>query len=514
MTDQIADGPLAEPSIPVAPLTETEQHALMKDVVSLPHAIAQSLTVVAPAMSGAFITYLAATKAGGATPLSFLLAMVACVFLGGVVGEFALKLPSAGSLYTYTTNGLGSLLGWVTGWAYSFGLLIASVGVLAGGGVFISLVAQDQGLPTLFQQWYFWSAIGLVLYFLLSFYDVRFSTRAELVFTALTAGALLLLAFIIIGKGGAHGNTLDAFSPGAAGVSFGLVVGGLAFGILSFTGFETAAVLAEETSNPRRNVPVAVLSAVVLGGIFYLTVTYATSIGYGVREATTEWPKSAGGLQPLAKQYASYLENWVLLAGGLAAIFCGLGIHNAVSRMMFAMGREGVLPRALGRTHPKHRTPHIAILSYLGLIVVAMLLIIFLTSSHTREALGGGTKGQLAAGFYTFSEGLTLGAPPIMFGYVLLSLAGIRAGLRGDEQGRMNLRHIVTSLVALVAAGAAVWSSLYYSFVEAAPGAGIPTPYKIVPWLCLAWVLIGAGIALYVRRNRPDAWSEMGAVFE
>jgi hypothetical protein len=78
----------------------------------------------------------------------------------------------------------------------------------------------------------------------------------------------------------------------------------------------------------------------------------------------------------------------------------------------------------------------------------------------------------------------------------------------------MNLRHIVTSLVALVAAGAAVWSSLYYSFVEAAPGAGIPTPYKIVPWLCLAWVLIGAGIALYVRRNRPDAWSEMGAVFE
>ncbi len=76
----------------------------------------------------------------------------------------------------------------------------------------------------------------------------------------------------------------------------------------------------------------------LFGGLFYLIVTYATSIGYGVAAATTEWPLSAGGLLPLSERYAAYLAKWVLLAGAVSALFWGLGIHNAVSRLLFAMG--------------------------------------------------------------------------------------------------------------------------------------------------------------------------------
>src|ERR1043165_5185320 len=103
---------------------------LRRDAISFPEALAQSVSVMAPAMSGAFITYLAALKAGGATPLAFLLATGSCLLIRGVRSRFALRLPSAGSLYTYTVDGLGSFWGFVVGCVYSAALVIAGPAVL------------------------------------------------------------------------------------------------------------------------------------------------------------------------------------------------------------------------------------------------------------------------------------------------------------------------------------------------------------------------------------------------
>ena len=345
----------------------------------------------------------------------------------------------------------------------------------------------------------------------MSYFGVQISTRTQLVVTALTGATLLWLALVIIGKGGAEGNTLDAFNPGAAGVSWPLVFGGLSFGILSFTGFETAAVLAEETRRPRRDIPIAVVGAVVIGGVFYVVVSYANSIGYGVREATTEWPESAAGLSALAGRYASYLDDWVLLAGGLSSLLCGLGIHNAVARTLFAMGREGVLPRALGATHRRFATPHVAIIVNLVLVAAAGLLIIALTGQASRDTVGA-TPGPLSAGFYLFVEGLTAGTPPIMLCYLLLSVAGLRFGIR--QAPGINRRMVALSLGSLVASVVALFGSLYYCFVEAAPGAGIPWPYRAIPVVAGLIVVAGAVIALILRSRRPQAWAAMGALFE
>ena len=496
----------------VAPLARSPQHRLRGNAVSLPEAIAQSVSVMAPAMSGAFITYLAAVKAGGATPLSFLLATLACLAIGGVVAQFGLRLPSAGSLYTYTTHGLGRLWGFVTGWSYSAAFLFAEVAVLAGFAGFMSLVMGNGGTPIVLQQWWLWWGLGLAGYFALSYFDIRFSTRGQLATTALTAGVLLLLAVIVIARGGSQGNTLAAFTPGAAGVSWPLVLAGMAFGILSFGGFETAAVLAEETDHPRRNIPLAVMGSVLLGGAFYLVVTYATSIGYGVAAATTEWPASLGGLLPLAERYAPSLTDWVLLAGALSALFCGLGIHNAVARTLYAMGREGVLPTCLGRTHPNHRTPHVAIMTVLGLVVVLTSGLLVVTSTATREAIGA-TSGSLSAPFYVFTEGLTIASPGLILGYALLSLGGV-VYWRGNRRRPGAARQVGLSVVALAAAGAGLFGSLYYSFVEASPGLGVPFPYAIIPWLYLTWLGIGTATGLRIRIRRPSLWQRMGHIFE
>lgn len=495
-----------------APAAEPTQAAatdgLAAGQLALVDTIAQSVTVMAPAMSGGFITYLAAVKAGGATPLAFLLAMLACLVIGGVVSKFALDLRSAGSLYTYVTHGLGSFWGFLTGWGYGFGLWLAGPAVLAGSGAFMGLFMTNIGAPDFLRQWWLWFAVGLVGWFFFGYRDVKVSTRVFLVFTSIGIAVLLLLAIIVIAKGGAHGNTLKAFSPSAAGVTWPDVFGGVAFGLLSFTGFETAATLAEETRRPRRDIPLAVMGAVLLGGVFYVVVSYATSIGYGVRNATTAWPASASGLAPLADTYAKFLSDAVLLVVAVDAFLCGLGLANAVTRTIFAMGRDRVLPSVFARTHPKHKTPYVALIAYAVVGVIFVIVLIAVTTQHTRNSLAGG-PGHLASGLYVFAEGLTIIPPPIMLGYALVSIAGIARGARSR-----SVSMIVLSVGGLIASSVAVYGSLYFSFFSAAPGSPIPTPYAVIPWLVLGWLVLGALVAAWLKRTRPDAWAGMGTVFD
>jgi amino acid transporter len=502
--------PLASPATLGVP---TDENRLRRHVISLPDAVAHTVALMGPAVGAAFYSYLVAIKAGGATPLAFLLATGGCLLIGGVVSDFALRLPSAGSLYTFTVNGLGSFLGFVVGWTYTFGGAFYCPTALAGFAVFTTMAMGDLNAPGLLQQWWFWFSAGLGLYFLLSYFAIGFSTRAQLVFTAATVAILLLLAGIIIGKGGAHGNTLAAFSPGAAGVSWPLVIGGLAFAMFSFGGFETATALAEECRDPRRDIPRAVIGSVLFCGIFFVIVTYATSIGYGVREATTAWPKSAGGLAALSGRYAPYLGVWLLLAGGLASLFSGLGAHNVTARTLYAMGREGVLPRALGLTHPVHKTPHVAIILNLAGSVVVAAAVIGATGQTSRDGIGA-SPGPLSSGFYLFAEAAALSIPLVMLCWALTSMAGIRFGDVSDGSRPRTLRRVVISVGALLASTAALFGSLYYSFHVVTPGAGIPGPTRAVPVVMALVVVIGALVALTLRARKPDAWSKMGSLFE
>lgn len=492
-------------------VTGTEpDNRLRRDTVPFAGVLAQSASVMAPAMSAAFITYLAAIKAGAATPLSFVLATGACLLIGSVVSTFAARLPSAGSVYTFVTHGLNSTCGFVVGWCYAIAFAIACPAVLAGFGVFTSLVMTDLGAPGLLTEWTFWFGLGVLACLGLSWFGIEISSATQVVFTVLTVATLGLLAGIIVGKGGADGNTLDAFSPGAAGVGWSGVFAGMAFGILSFVGFETAATLAEETRNPRRMVPLAVMGSVLLGGVFYVAVTYATSIGYGVPEATTAWPASAAGIVALAEPFAAYLTNWALLAGAVSALLCALGAYNAGTRTVYAMGRDGVLPAALGRTHPRHRTPHVAIAANIAVTLAVAGLLIGTTSQAARDAVGA-TPGPLSAGFYLFAEGLTIITPLLVGCYGLLAVAGIRDALR--EGGPSRNRRVVVAFGALGACAVALYGSLYYCFV-APEGASVPGPYQAVPIVVLIVVVVGVAAAAALRRSRPNTWAAMGAVFE
>jgi len=488
--------------------------------LTLSDVIAQSLSVMALAMSGAFLTYLAATKAGGATPLAYVLGTFGILMIGLTVAQFARDLPSAGGLYTYVTVGANRHAGFVVGWTYAAAFLLLGGAVLCGFGFFSSLLVQGLTDGATVIAWYWFSVVGLAFIAVMSMYNVQLSTRTQLVFAALTVLGMVVTALVVIAKGSPDVSVLDGttavqeagtslsmgpFSPGAAGVTWTAVLFGLSFAMLSFTGAEACAVLAEETKDPVRNIPRAVIGSIVIGGAFYALITYATSIGFGVKQAGVDWPTSVAGLAAVAPNNS--LANVVLASAAVASLFCALGVHTAVSRILFAMGRENVLPSWLGRLHTRYGTPWNAIFVDLVCWVVFCTLVVVMTSDATKVALTGVDDAN-TDGVYAFTFLATLGTPLVMLVYLLVGVSGV---LHGRRTERRSL--VVTGALATLVGALAVYGGLYYSFVEAAPGAGVPFVYKIIPWICVVIVASGLAVAAWTRSARPLVWDDMGRVF-
>ena len=482
--------------------------------------IAQSLSVIAPAMSGAFLTYLASTKAGGATPLAYLLGTLAMLAVGGTVAMFARSLSSAGSMYTYITHGAGKALGFIGGWCYAAAFLVLGGGVLWGFGFFsANLVALLTGTDP---GWYWFSIAGLAVIAVMSLFDIRTSTRTQLVTLLVTLVALLGVAVVVIAIGSPAVSVIDgttavagagrsvdlaAFWPSSAGVSWTGVLFGLSFAMLSFTGAEASAVLSQETRDPRRTIPRAVIGSIVVAGLFYLVITYATAIGFGVQQAATDWPASVAGLAAVAPNEAA--AAIVLACAALASLFCALGVHIAVSRVLFAMGRERVLPAWLGELHPRWGTPWRAIALDLAVWVLLAVVALLVTSRESQVALAGGLDDGTTSGLFLFTLLAGFGTPLVMAVYLLLGVAGIAQGRRTGHPGLQ-----VTGALAALVGALAVFGGLYYSFVPPAPDVPIPLQVAMIPWVCLVVLVAGFALAAWTRRYRAAAWADMGRIFD
>ena len=150
---------------------------------------------------------------------------------------------------------------------------------------------------------------------------------------------------------------------------------GMVFSILAFIGFEAAAPLGEEARRPRWTVPRAVIGSCILIGIFYFVCSIAWVAGTGFDNFTEDTLAQANPWRHLAEVF--WAGGWVLVF--LAIVNSALANSNAgvnaASRVIYAMGRNGLIPRAFARTHPVHKTPHVAILAQTALgITVALLM--------------------------------------------------------------------------------------------------------------------------------------------
>ncbi len=287
-----------------------------------------------------------------------------------VIG-FTRRMATAGYAYTYASRSLGKEAGFMAGWLYFFGFICFVPMTMSGVGY---LAADLLGVSP--KLWILFFFIGMVLFVVLSVIRIRVTTRVQLVVGIITVAIIVLIDLITTAKGGSHGQALGAFSfshtnsGGFNGVFYGII-----FGVTSYIGFETAADFGEETAHPRRYIPIAVIAATLFAIVLYLWTTYSITIGYGVNNGAKM------GADPVALKttattfVGSWLGTLAEIGGMCAAFIVSVACATAAARTLFAMGREGVLPAAFGKTHPRFSTPVNATLAVTVIAIVMALVV-------------------------------------------------------------------------------------------------------------------------------------------
>jgi amino acid transporter len=471
--------------------TDATGTALAKGSLRTRDAVVISISVLSPGMAMALNTGGVAAVAGGSTPLAFLLGGVACLTLAFVVIGFTRRMAAAGYAYTYVSRSLGQRSGFLAGWLYFFGFACFVPMTMAGVGF---LVTDLLGIDA--KWWFLFFLLGMALLIVLSVVKISVTTKVQLLIGVFTVLVLLAMGLIITGKGGAHGQTLapftfgHTFSGGFHGVFYGLI-----FGVTSFIGFESAADFGEETANPRRAVPTAVLAAVIFAIVFYVFITYATTIGYGVNElAKDPTPWAAGGLTGVATQYgdkalAKLVEIGALLSAFVVCVACA----TAGARTLFAMGREGVLPRWFSKTHSRYNTPANATITLAAIATAAAALVGY---GFGKPAVFGSDAFTV---YFFFA---TIGTLAVILVYIALCLGGISFFMK--TSARFN--PLIHGLIPLV--GAIIFGAAWYGSVRPAP----PSILKATPYITLAWLVIGIGVLAWLNTNRPEAVSRIGSI--
>src|SRR5579863_774124 len=333
------------------------------------HAVGQSLAI-GPMFSAGLLTGLIASVAGFSTPLSVLLGTIGAICLGYVISLFARRYSGAGAMYEYLVHGAHPGVGVFGAGIYGIGILF-----LGGGGVFIANRFLAQAFLADIHINISWWILGLVVLGIatgLNYVGVRVAVEGVLALAAISMIPFLILAFTIIAKGGDGGNTLSVFTTSHS--SWNSVFHGILFAVTLFIGFEAAASLGEEAREPKKAIPVALIGSVALAGLFYLLVTYAAAIGFGVKGAAATWPASPSPMGQLAQQYVGHwLSVLIDLVVMLDSISVALAFTVAGSRVFFALGRDGLLPKFTTRVS-RHNTPLGGTLIILVAGVIAVVL--------------------------------------------------------------------------------------------------------------------------------------------
>lgn len=317
--------------------------------------------------------------AGPAVVLSFVLAGVACLMSGLSYAEVASSLPSSGSVYSYAYASVGELIAWIVGWClileYGVGVAAVSVGwseylnegLTQAFGVAIpaelSNGPADGGIVNLP------AAVLVLAMAVVVSVGVKESARFNAILVIIKI--LLIALFLVITFTGFQSSNLHPFMPlGVAGV---LAAAGKL--IFAYAGFDAAAVAGAESKNPRKAVPVAIVGALTLITIIYTLVGLA---------AVGAWPwqqfEGSGGEAALAKivQQVSgqaWTSEIISVGAIIAIISVVLALLYTLSRIIFTMSRDGLLPAKLGTLSPRTKTPLYSTWLLAGFLAVLAALV-------------------------------------------------------------------------------------------------------------------------------------------
>ncbi|MGB4835127.1 MAG: APC family permease [Nostocoides sp.] len=302
-----------------------------------------------------FTTYGFATDlTGGRVALAYIVTLAAMLFTALSYGQMVRAYPVSGSAYTYTSRSFGPHAGFLAGWALLLDYVLLPMVNYAVIGLFIQ--AQWPSIPV----WVgFLGSLALVT--VLNIVGITTIDKANSIIIAIQA--VFVVVFVALAIKTMATGSFDPGLPftgdgGANGVGLGPVLAGAAVLCLSFLGFDAVSTMAEEAREPRRDIPRAILLVTVGGGVLFVILAWLAQVA---RPSTTFENVDSGATEVMTHIGGSTMALFFTAAYVAGAFGSALTSQASVTRILFAMGRDGVLPRPLGTLSDAWRTPVIAI---------------------------------------------------------------------------------------------------------------------------------------------------------
>jgi amino acid transporter len=448
-----------------------------------------SAAIMGPAVSTFFNPQFSMPFSGAATPFVYVMCTLLLLIAASGIVAMSAQVPSAGAFYTYVTRGLGPRAGFVTGGltfvAYAL-LPPAEIGLI--GSYLQNTFANEFGVSI---PWWLIGLVPALLMVFLAFEGIRSSLRVALALFTAEVVVIIVLALIIVGRGGGpDGLTVAPLTPAASPNGFPGLVNGAIFAALSYVGFEGAATLSEEVREPRRTVPRAIFLSVLGVGVLYVFCVWAEVVGLGIA-TTNATDGTATPWNDLAATFAPWMKWFVVIASVSSMFAVMVNSNNGIVRVLHVMGRERLLPVSFAYIDPRRHTPTRAVFAVGAFSIVLALLV-----GAVAGGLGDPAGGSNVYGYLGFL--LTLAVLPV---YALTNLAAIRY-LRRSGDFRWFPHVFLPALGALLMVGLLIGQIIEQT----------SAPYTWFTWVIVAWVAGTVAAALVLGHRLPQILAVAGAV--
>lgn len=355
----------------------------------------------------------------GHVPASYVLITIAILFTALSYGKMARLFPEAGSAYTYAKKTISSELGFLVGWSALLDyLFLPMINALLSG---IYLSASFPHIPV-----WVWIVSFVFIITVMNIAGIKVAVSANtlfVIFQFLVAVLFIILtARAIISGEGSGSFTVNPFY--SQDISLRLLFSGASILALSFLGFDAVTTLAEEAINPTKTIPRAIFLIALIGGIFFITVTFFMQNLY----PDVSLLSNINGASPeIAKHIGGIMFQSIFTSGALTSVIAsGLAAQTSASRLMYAMGRDGVLPNKwFGYIHKERQTPVYNII-FIGILALSALFLNLVTATSLINfgAFTAFTFVNLSVIVYYLKNKSTLGWKRFI-GYGLFPLIGL-----------------------------------------------------------------------------------------
>ncbi|MBV9850813.1 MAG: APC family permease [Armatimonadetes bacterium] len=451
-----------------------EGSRLRADCLNFWEVWAQAIALISPTMTAALIVPAMYGAAGTGSWLAYLFGTIMLLFVALNLNQFARRSTSAGSMYAYTSRGLGSTAGGIAGWCLIWAYLFIGIAGLTGFTNFASILLGMMHIHVpLTALFVFCAAVAWYI----SYKDIQVSTILMLVLEGISVAFIVMLMGVVLFK---HGVPVDHAQLTLHGMKMKGMGLGVVIAIFSLVGFECATAFGEETKTPLKTIPRAVIWSLAATGIFFVLVAYMEV--YGTRNYPTTLDQLAAPLNTLAElNGVGWLKVPISIGAMISFFSLALSCMNAGARILYPMGRHGVFHAAVGRSHGVHETPHVAV------TIMALLMFVIVTAIY----------GAHGAVLDVFNWAGTFGAFGFLFGYFFITVA---APFYLKKEGTLTAGNIALSAVTCVLLLVPAVGSVY----------PVPDPpVNHFPYIFLAYLLVGVAWFLTLRMRSPETVQEI-----